>query len=78
MYGLVDELDGMETEMIGMKPNDVIKIERSSSSQTRKLSSRRGTSQRWIVSIPIAILVKNMMIKDAEQPIDYGLRELID
>ena len=26
LYGLVDELDDMETEMIGMKPKDVIKL----------------------------------------------------
>ena len=26
LYGLVDELNEMETEMIGMKPNDAIKL----------------------------------------------------
>ena len=26
MYGLVDELNDLETEMIGMKPKDVIKL----------------------------------------------------
>ena len=26
MYGLVDELNDMETEMIGMKPKDAIKL----------------------------------------------------
>ena len=26
LYGLVDELNGMETEMIGMKPKDAIKL----------------------------------------------------
>ena len=26
MYGLVDELNDMETEMIGMKPEDAIKL----------------------------------------------------
>ena len=26
LYGLVDELNDMETEMIGMKPKDVIKL----------------------------------------------------
>ena len=27
MYGLVDELNDMETEMTGMKPNDAIKLD---------------------------------------------------
>ena len=27
MYGLVDELNDTETEMIGMKPNDAIKLD---------------------------------------------------
>ena len=27
MYGLVDELNDMETEMIGMKPKDAIKLD---------------------------------------------------
>ena len=44
LYGLVDELNDTETEMIGMKPKDAIKIERSSSSCPRELSSRRGTA----------------------------------
>ena len=26
LYGLVDELNNMETEMIGMKPEDAIKL----------------------------------------------------
>ena len=44
LYGLVDELNDTETEMIGMKPKDAIKFNRSSSSLPRELSSRRGTS----------------------------------
>ena len=28
LYGLVDELNDMETEMIGMKPNDAIKLDK--------------------------------------------------
>ena len=44
LYGLVDELNDTETEMIGMKPKDAIKIERSSSSRPRELSTRRGTA----------------------------------
>ena len=46
LYGLVDELNDTTTEMIGMKPNDAIKLDESSASQTRKLSSRRGTTRR--------------------------------
>ena len=44
LYGLVDELNNTETEMIGMKPKDAIKLKRSSSSRMRELSSRRHTS----------------------------------
>ena len=40
LYGLVDELNDMETEMIGMKPKDAIVLDQVLS-QTRGLSSRR-------------------------------------
>ena len=38
LYELVDKLNDIETQMIGMKPKDA--IETSSSSQSRELSSR--------------------------------------
>ena len=41
LYGLVDELNDMETEMIGMKPNDAIKLNEVPPVKQKKLSSRR-------------------------------------
>ena len=41
LYGLVDELNDTETEMIGMKPKVAIVLDESSSSQMRELSTRR-------------------------------------
>ena len=38
LYGLVDELNDTETEMIGMKPKDAIKLNEYSSSHPRELS----------------------------------------
>ena len=47
LYELVDKLNDTETEMIGMKPKVAIKlkeVKRSSSSEPRELSTRRGTA----------------------------------
>ena len=40
-YGLVDEFNNTETEMIGMKPKNTIVLDQVSSSHSRGLSSRR-------------------------------------
>ena len=44
LYGLVDELNDTETEMIGMKPKDAIKLKKVPLVKQKKLSSRRGTA----------------------------------
>ena len=77
LYGLVDELNDTQTEMIGMKPKDAIKLDEVS------LVKRESILQK-IHSLKMDCIgtyydpVRNMMIKDAEQPIEYGLRELKD
>ena len=76
-YGLVDELNDMETEMIGIKPKDAIKLDevplvKQESYPPEEVLPEDGL-YRYLLQ-----LVKNMMIKDVEQLIEYGLRELTD
>ena len=44
LYGLVDELNDTETEMIGLKPKDAIKLIEVSLVALRELFTRRGTA----------------------------------
>ena len=44
LYGLVDELNDTETEMIGMKPNDAIKLNEVPLVKREVYTSRRGTA----------------------------------
>ena len=44
LYGLVDKLNNTETEMIGMKLKDAIKLNKGSSSCPTELSTRGGTA----------------------------------
>ena len=66
LYGLVDELNDTETQMIEMKPKD----ERIILQKTHYL--------RMDCITICCKLVRNMMIKGAEQRIEHGLRRLTD
>ena len=77
LYGLVDELNNMETEMIGMKPKDTIKLDQvlllsRESYPPEEILPEDGLYQYLLQ------MVKNTMTSNAEQLIGYGQRELID
>ena len=77
LYGLVDELNDMETEMIGMKPKDAIKLKEV------PLVARESYPPEGVLPEDGFIdacynPVKNTMTSDAEQLIGYGLRLVID
>ena len=72
LYGLVPELNNMETEMIGMKPKDAIKLKEV------PLFARERYCLKMDCIDTYYNPVKNTMIKDTEQLIGYGQRELID
>ena len=72
MYGLVDELNDTETEMIGMKPKDAIKLDEVPLVAQKRYFLRMGCIDTYYNPM------KNTMTSDAEQLIGYGLRKLID
>ena len=77
LYGLVDELNDMETEMIGMKPKDAIELNEvplvaQESYPPEEVLPEDGLYQYLLQ------LGKNTMTRDAEQPVGYGQRELTD
>ena len=77
MYGLVDELNDTETEMIGMKSKDAIKLK-----EVPLVAGESYPSEGYCLTMDCIItyynLVKNMMTSGADQLIGYGQRELID
>ena len=77
LYGLVDELNDTTTEMIGMKPSNTIKLSQFLQSNERPIHQNRNYLRMDCIDT-YHNLVKNMMIRDAEQLIGCGLRELID
>ena len=77
LYGLVDELNDTETEMIGMKPKDAIKLKEVPLVAERVILQRRYFLRMDCIDTYYN-LVKNMMTSDAEQLIGYGLRLVID
>ena len=78
LYGLVDELNDMETEMIGMKLNDAIKLNKVPLVNREAYPPEEVLPEEMVCIDTYYNLVKNMMIKDAEQPIEYGLRLVTD
>ena len=50
LYGLVDELNDMETEMIGMKPKDAIKLIPGKSNDTVGLVQRQITNNNLVIT----------------------------
>ena len=74
LYGLVDDLNDTETEMIGMKPKDAIKLKEV------PLVARESYPPEEVMDCIDTYynLVKNTMASDTEQLIGYGQRELTD
>ena len=77
LYGLVDELNNMETEMIGMKPKDAIKLKEVPLVNQRLILQKRYFLRMGCIDTYYN-LEKNTMTSDTEQPIRYGLRLVID
>ena len=77
LHGLVDELNDMETEIIGMKPKDAIKLNEGPLVTERVIFQKRYCLRMDCIDTYYN-LVKNTMTSDTEQPIGYGQRELID
>ena len=73
LYGLVDELKDMETEMIGMKPKDAIKLKEVPLVAERVIHQKRYFLRMDCIDTYYNP-VKNTMTSDAEQLIGYGLR----
>ena len=77
MYGLVDELNNTETEMIGMKPKDAIKLK-----EVPLVAREAYPPEEYFLRMGCIDtyynLVKNTMTSDAEQLIECGLRLVID
>ena len=77
LYGLADELNNMETEMIEMKPKDAIKLD-----EVPLVVRESYPPERYCLRMDCIDtyynLVKNTMTSDAEQLIGYGLRLVID
>ena len=76
LYGLVDDLNDTETEMIGMKPKDVIKLKEVPLVKQENYPPEEVLPEDGLYRY--YNLVKNTMTSDAEQLIGCGLRELID
>ena len=77
LYGLVDELNDTETEMIGMKPKDAIKLNEVPLVDRESYPEEDTLPEDGLYHYLLQ-LVKNMMTSDAEQLIGYGLREPTD
>ena len=77
LYGLVDELNDMETEMTGMKPKDAIVLDQVPLVD-RESYPPEDTLLKMDCIDTYYNLVKNTITSDAEQLIEYGQRDLID
>ena len=78
LYGLVDELNHTTTEMIGMKPEDAIKLDEVPPVKRERPILQKRNCLKMDCIRTYYNPVKNMMIKDTEQLIGFGLRELTD
>ena len=77
LYGLVDELNNTETEMIGMKPKDAIELDEVPLSNERPILQKKYCLKMDCIDTYYN-LVKNMMVANVEHWIGCGQRELID
>ena len=76
LYGLVDELNNMKTEMIGMKPKDAIKLKEVPLVKQENYPPEEVLQMGCIDTY--YNLVNNTMTSDVEQLIEYGLSLVID
>ena len=75
LYGLVDELNDAEINMIGMKPKDAIRLNQV------PLVKRENYCPEATLPDCVSTYhnpVKNTMTSSAEQQIGYGLKRLTD
>ena len=77
LYGLIDELNDTETEMIGMKPKDAIELNEVPLVPERVIHQKIHCLKMDCI-YTYYNPVKNTMTSDAEQLIGYGLREPTD
>ena len=77
LYELVDKLNDTETQMIGMKPKDAIKLNQFIQSVERIVLQKLHCLRMDCIIICYN-LVKNMMTNVKEQRIGYGLKRLTD
>ena len=79
LYGLVDELNDTETEMIGTKPKDAIVLDQVPLvNQENCLILQKISYLKMDCIDTYYNLAKNTMIDDAEQQIEYGQKEPTD
>ena len=78
LYGLVDELSNMETEMIGMKPKDAIELNEVPLVTLERVILKKRYCLKMGCIDTYYDPVKNTMTNDAEQLIEYGPREPTD
>ena len=76
LYGLVDELNDTTTDMIGMKPKDAIKLDQVPLVNQEAYPPEDKLPEDGLYLLQY--LVKNTMIRDAEQLIGCGQRPLTD
>ena len=72
LYGLVNKLNDTETQMTGMKPKDVIKLNQVPLVNRENFPPEDTLSEDGCITICYN-LVKNMMINVIEQWVEYGL-----
>ena len=78
LYELVDELNDTETEMIGMKPKDVIKLKEVPLVARERVILQKRYCLKMDCIDTYYNPEKNMMTSNTEQLIEYGLRLVID
>ena len=78
LYGLVDKLNDKETEMIGMKPKDTIKLKEGPLVTQERVILQKRYFLRMDCIDTYYNPVKNTMTSGAEQLIGYGQRLVID
>ena len=76
-YGLVDQLNDTQIEMIGMKPKDAIVLEEVPLVDGEVYPEEDKLPEDGLYRY-LLHLVKNTMIIDAEQQTGYGLKRLTD
>ena len=77
-YGLVDELNDTETEMIGMKPKDEIKLKEVPLVTQESYPPEEVLPEDGLYRYTYYNPEKNTMTSDAEELIECGLRLVID